>query len=158
LMNFNKIQETVEFIRSQVNFSPTVGIVAGSGLGDLSAAIDHAVTLSYDRIPHFPKSTVAGHAGKLIFGNMQQRPVVLMAGRFHDCGGYSMPEVTFPIRVMKGLGVDTLFLSNAAGAMNPNFQIGDIMLLKDHTNLFPEHPLRGSNDDRLGVRFPDMSV
>lgn len=129
----------------------------GSGLGDFTKVVDVVTEIPYTDIPHFPKSTVEGHAGKLIFGTIKGRQVVLMAGRFHYYEGYNMEEITFPVRVMKALGVETLIISNAAGGMNPSFQVGDIMLIRDHINLFPEHPLRGKNDDRLGTRFPDMS-
>lgn len=156
-MTFEKIQETAEFIKRNISLSPRYGIVLGSGLGGLTKAVTVEKELLYSEIPNFPQSTVAGHDGKLIFGSIGDKPVMMMAGRFHYYEGYSMEEVTFPIRVMKALGVSTMVLSNAAGGMNTDLQIGDIMLIRDHINLFPEHPLRGKNDERLGVRFPDMS-
>lgn len=154
---FDKIQETVSYIQSQTTVQPTTGIVLGSGLGGLIDVVDIISEIPYHHIPHFPVSTVEGHAGKLVFGKLGNQPVVLMAGRFHYYEGYSMEEVTFPIRVMKGLGVETVILSNAAGGMNELYQVGDIVIIKDCINLFPEHPLRGKNDERLGVRFLDMS-
>lgn len=137
--------------------APTVGIVLGSGLGSLADAMEEAYTVPYTDIPGFPRSTVQGHAGQLVFGKMEDKYVVMMCGRFHYYEGHNMATVTLPIRIMKALGVATLLLSNAAGAMNPIFEVGDIMLIRDHINLFPEHPLRGSNDERFGPRFPDMS-
>lgn len=154
---FDNIQETAAFIKERINHTPQIGIVLGSGLGGLIDEVETETEILYKDIPHFPVSTVKGHAGKLIFGTMHGKPVVMMAGRFHYYEGYTMQEVTFPIRVMKALGVETLVVSNAAGCMNVNFKVGDIMLIHDHINLFPEHPLRGPNDERLGVRFPDMS-
>lgn len=156
-MSFEQIQETASFIRSKIKNAPVAGIILGSGLGDLAKVVEAEVEIAYSEIPNFPHSTVEGHAGKLIFGTLKGRHVVLMAGRFHYYEGYTMQEVTFPVRVMKALGVETLFVSNAAGGMNPAFKVGDIMFIKDHINQFPEHPLRGQNDDRLGTRFPDMS-
>lgn len=156
-MLFKAIQETASFIQSRINHRPSVGIILGSGLGDLAKAVDIELELPYAAIPNFPKSTVEGHAGKLIFGKLNGKEVMMMAGRFHYYEGYNMQEVTFPVRVMKALGVDTLLVSNAAGGMNPAFKVGDIMFINDHINQFPEHPLRGKNDDRLGIRFPDMS-
>jgi purine-nucleoside phosphorylase len=156
-MLFEQIQETAAFIKTKISATPTVGIILGSGLGDLAHAVTVSVEIPYTAIPNFPESTVEGHAGKLIFGTLKGRDVVMMAGRFHYYEGYSMQQVTFPVRVMKALGVDTLMVSNAAGGMNPKFKVGDIMFIKDHVNQFPEHPLRGKNDTRLGTRFPDMS-
>lgn len=153
---FDRIQETTAYIQGQVQHKPTVGIILGSGLGDLSAQIKVDVELPYENIPHFPVSTVQGHAGKLLFGKSGEKDVMMMSGRFHYYEGYTMDAVTFPVRVMKALGVQTLMVSNAAGGMNREFKVGDIMLINDHINLFPEHPLRGPNDDRLGLRFPDM--
>lgn len=156
-MLFNKIEETTAFIRTRIKENPTIGIILGSGLGDLANALEIETTLPYSEIPNFPQSTVEGHAGKLLFGKLNGKNVIMMAGRFHYYEGYDMQEVTFPVRVMKALGVETLMVSNAAGGMNPNFKVGDIMLITDHINQFPEHPLRGKNDERLGTRFPDMS-
>ena len=154
---FDKIQETKQYIQSKYATTPTIGVVLGSGLGDLASKITVECELSYKDIPNFPVSTVEGHAGKLIFGQLGGKATVLMSGRFHYYEGYDMQQVTFPIRVMRALGVAHLFVSNAAGGMNKNYKVGDIVIIRDHINLFPEHPLRGKNDDRLGVRFPDMS-
>jgi purine-nucleoside phosphorylase len=154
---YDKIQATATFIQQKTTTKPTVGIILGSGLGGLIDIIEKETEIPYGDIPNFPVSTVEGHCGKLVFGNINGRQVMLMAGRFHYYEGYSMEEVTFPIRVMKALGVDTLILSNAAGGMNKSFKIGDLMIITDHVNQFPEHPLRGPNDERLGTRFPDMS-
>ena len=155
---YDKIQETAAFIRAKIDSKPTVGIILGSGLGGLIDLVKIEAAITYGDIPHFPVSTVKGHAGKLIFGKIGKQQVVMMGGRFHYYEGYSMEEITFPVRVMKALGVDTLIVSNAAGCMNKDWKIGDIMLINDHINLFPEHPLRGPNDERLGTRFPDMSA
>lgn len=151
-----KIKETAAFIKSKVNEIPTTAIILGTGLGELVNHIDITDELDYKTIPNFPVSTVKGHSGKLIFGNLGNKRVMAMQGRFHFYEGYNMQQVTFPVRVMKALGVNTLFVSNAAGGMNPEFKIGDIMIITDHVNLFPEHPLRGKNYDELGPRFPDM--
>jgi len=156
-MLYDLIQETAAFIQSRVNIKPTVGVILGSGLGSLAEMIENPIAIPYNEIPNFPQSTVEGHAGKLIFGQLNGKDAVLMAGRFHYYEGYDMQAVTFPVRVMKALGVSTLFVSNAAGGMNKDFKVGDIMFIKDHINQFPEHPLRGKNDARLGPRFPDMS-
>jgi purine-nucleoside phosphorylase len=154
---YEKIEETARFIKSKIKTAPTVGIVLGSGLGSLLDMVAVHTELSYSDIPHFPVSTVEGHAGKLVFGQLGGKEVVMMAGRFHYYEGYTMQEVTFPIRVMKAIGVETVVLSNAAGGMNTAYEVGDIVFIKDCINLFPEHPLRGKNDERLGVRFLDMS-
>lgn len=154
---FDKIQETAAFINTKITHAPKVGIILGSGLGGLTENISNDCVLRYTDIPNFPVSTVKGHGGELIFGKMGNCDVVLMSGRFHYYEGYDMDTVTFPVRVMKALGVDTLIVSNAAGGMNKNFRIGELMIITDHINQFPEHPLRGPNDDRLGTRFPDMS-
>jgi len=157
MLLFDKIQETTQFLQSKIKNAASIGIILGSGLGGLVELIDIEVTIHYKDIPHFPTSTVVGHDGKLVFGTIAGKQVVLMAGRFHYYEGYNMSEVTFPVRIMKALGVSSLIVSNAAGGTNPDFKIGDLMLIKDHINLFPEHPLRGKNDERLGVRFLDMS-
>ncbi|MEM8895495.1 MAG: purine-nucleoside phosphorylase [Bacteroidota bacterium] len=153
-----QIREAASYIQSQTNsFKPQAGIILGTGLGALvnDIAINHE--LPYDDIPHFPVSTVESHHGKLIFGSLSGRQVVVMQGRFHYYEGYSMQEVTFPVRVMKVLGVEALMVSNAAGGLNPSFQISDLMILNDHINLQPANPLTGPNLDELGGRFPDMS-
>lgn len=154
---FDRIQDAATYLKSKIDKTPTIGIILGSGLSGLEELVVSKQDIRYEDIPHFPSSTVKGHSGKLIFGKIGDKNVVLMAGRFHYYEGYSMEQVTFPVRVMKAMGVETLIVSNAAGGMNPDFKIGDIMLIKDHINLFPEHPLRGANDGRLGTRFPDMS-
>lgn len=154
---FDKIQETAAFLKGKINSTPQTGIILGSGLGGLVDLVTPEIEISYADIPHFPVSTVQGHRGKLVFGKLGGKEVVLMAGRFHYYEGYDMQAVTFPVRVMHALGVKNLIVSNAAGGMNRSFKIGDIMIINDHINLFPEHPLRGPNDERLGVRFPDMS-
>ncbi len=135
--------------------SPTTAIILGTGLGQLASEITDKYEFPYTDIPNFPVSTVEGHSGKLIFGKLGSKDIMAMQGRFHFYEGYSMKEVTFPVRVMYELGIRTLFVSNAAGGMNPQFSIGDLMIITDHINLFPEHPLRGKNFP-TGPRFPDM--
>lgn len=152
-----KIKETASYLQNRMQYLPKVAIVLGTGLGELATQITDRQEIPYQEIPNFPVSTVEGHSGKLIIGKLGRTKVFAMQGRFHYYEGYSMKEVTFPIRVMKELGVETLLLSNAAGGMNPDFEIGELMIIRDHINLFPEHPLRGKNFDELGVRFPDMS-
>ncbi|MEZ4766392.1 MAG: purine-nucleoside phosphorylase [Calditrichia bacterium] len=152
-----KIEETVAFIRQRTQLDPKIGIVLGTGLGDLVNEIDQEAVISYEDIPHFPVSTVEYHAGKLIFGKIGGRRVVTMQGRFHYYEGYTMQEITYPIRVMKMMGVNTLLISNACGGMNPQFRKGDLMLMDDHINLLGDNPLIGVNDDEFGPRFPDMS-
>lgn len=155
-MRFEKAEETISFIRSKTNFDPEFGLILGTGLGDLSDDINPVQVFDYAEIPHFPISTVESHKGKLIFGYLAGRKVVAMAGRFHYYEGYAAAEVTFPVIVMKKLGVVRLFISNAAGSVNPDIYAGDLVLIRDHINLTPDNPLRGLNDDRLGPRFPDM--
>jgi purine-nucleoside phosphorylase len=152
-----KIIKTADFLRSKGFTDPEAGIVLGTGLGGLTTEIDNQIEVSYASIPDFPVSTVKGHAGKLIFGDFGGKKVVAMKGRFHYYEGYGSEQVTFPIRVMKELGIRALFLSNAAGGVNPSFRIGDIMIINDHICLV-DNPLVGPNDDRIGPRFPDMSV
>ncbi|MGN1262942.1 MAG: purine-nucleoside phosphorylase, partial [Prevotella sp.] len=135
--------------------SPKTAIILGTGLGQLASEITDTYEFSYSDIPNFPVSTVEGHSGKLIFGKLGNKDIMAMQGRFHYYEGYSMKEVTFPIRVMYELGIETLFVSNASGGMNPEFKIGDLMIITDHINFFPEHPLRGKNFP-TGPRFPDM--
>lgn len=154
---YDQIQATSAFLLQRIKSHPQVGIILGSGLGDLVHSVAVESEIPYTDIPGFPQSTVKGHAGKLVFGKLGGKDIIMLAGRFHYYEGYDMKEVTFPVRVMKALGVDTLIVSNAAGGMNSQFRVGDIMMITDHINLFPEHPLRGSNDERLGTRFPDMS-
>lgn len=150
-----KIQETAAFIKERMPSSPTTAIVLGTGLGRLVDEISIDVEINYSDIPNFPVSTVEGHKGRLIFGKLGGKDIMAMQGRFHFYEGYDMKQVTFPIRVMRELGIKTLFVSNAAGGMNPDFKIGDLMIIRDHINLFPEHPLHGKNIP-YGPRFPDM--
>ncbi|NDW08533.1 purine-nucleoside phosphorylase [Dysgonomonas sp. 520] len=152
-----KIQQTADYIKSKITVIPNYAIILGTGLGELVNVITEKKEIPYEEIPNFPVSTVEGHSGKLIFGKLGGKDVLAMQGRFHYYEGYNMKEVTFPVRVFKALGIDYLFVSNAAGGMNSSFEIGDIMLIEDHINLFPEHPLRGKNFNELGTRFPDMS-
>lgn len=152
-----KIKQAADYIKAQVAELPKVGIILGTGLGELVNHIDIAKEIPYSEIPEMPVSTVEGHSGKLIFGNLGGRYVMAMQGRFHYYEGYDMKQVTFPVRVMKALGVETLFVSNAAGGMNKDFKVGDIMIITDHINLFPENPLRGKNYEELGTRFPAMT-
>lgn len=151
-----KIQTTADYIKSKIKNEPEVGIILGTGLGGLATKIEVEIELEYTEIPNFPISTVEGHSGKLIFGKLGGKNVVAMKGRFHFYEGYSMDQVTFPVRVMKFLGVKTLFVSNASGGMNPEFEIGELMIINDHINLLP-NPLIGTNINELGPRFPDMS-
>ncbi|HSQ44276.1 MAG TPA: purine-nucleoside phosphorylase [Ginsengibacter sp.] len=152
-----KINEAVDFIKSKYKIKPLVGIVLGSGLGNFSEEINIEFEIGYNEIPHFPVSTVEGHSGKLIFGELSGKKVVAMAGRFHYYEGYSTQEVVFPIRVLKFLGIETLLISNAAGGTNINFSVGDLMVIKDHVSVLTVNPLVGKNDENFGPRFPDMS-
>ncbi len=152
-----QIEEAATFIRARTTVQPTVGIILGTGLGALAREIVCEAEIPYEQIPHFPLSTVESHAGKLIFGTLGGKSVVAMQGRFHYYEGYSMQQITFPVRVMKFLGVRSLLVSNACGGMNPQFRAGDIMIMEDHINLLGDNPLRGKNEDSLGPRFPDMS-
>ncbi|RDC62106.1 purine-nucleoside phosphorylase [Adhaeribacter pallidiroseus] len=153
-----QLQDATDFLIQQTNsFVPAYGIILGTGLGALVNEIDIQYSIPYDEIPHFPVSTVESHSGKLIFGQIADRPVVVMQGRFHYYEGYSMEQVVFPVRVMKMLGVQKLFVSNAAGGLNPEFNTSDLMVITDHINLQPTNPLIGPNKDILGPRFPDMS-
>ena len=152
-----KILETAKFIKSELPTIPEIAVILGTGLGELVHEISEKKEIRYETIPNFPVSTVEGHSGKLIFGKLGGKEVLAMQGRFHYYEGYTMKEVTFPIRVFQALGIQYLFVSNAAGGMNGSFDIGDIMLIDDHINTFPEHPLRGKNYKELGTRFPDMS-
>ena len=153
----NHIDETVRFIRTRTASSPEIGIILGTGLGALAKEIVPEVVIDYAEIPHFPVSTVESHHGKLIFGTLAGKKVVAMQGRFHAYEGYTLKQITFPVRVMKFLGVKTLLISNAAGALNTAYARGDIMLMSDHINLLGDNPLIGPNDETLGPRFPDMS-
>jgi purine-nucleoside phosphorylase len=152
------IRESVEYLKKKINdFEPEVGIVLGTGLGGLVKEIEVEYSVMYSSIPNFPISTLEFHSGKLIFGNLRGKKVVAMQGRLHYYEGYSMQQITFPIRVLRELGIKYLFVSNAAGSLNSEFKKGDLMIICDHINLQPESPLRGINDSDLGPRFPDMS-
>ncbi len=153
---FQKIKEATDYITDQTRYRPKIAIILGTGLSGLADEIEEAIHIPYGKIPNFPVSTVASHKGQLIIGLLGGQPVIAMAGRFHYYEGYSMKEVTFPVRVFQMMGVERLIVSNAAGGVNPDYTGGDIIILRDHINLFPENPLRGANDERLGVRFPDM--
>ena len=152
---YEKIQETASWLKQRMTTSPKTAIILGTGLGQLASEITDKYEFPYNEIPNFPVSTVEGHAGKLIFGKLGGKDIMAMEGRFHFYEGYDMKEVTFPERVMYELGIETLFVSNASGGMNPNFVVGDLMIIDDHINFFPEHPLRGKNFP-TGPRFPDM--
>ncbi|HFG0577387.1 purine-nucleoside phosphorylase [Flavobacterium psychrophilum] len=154
---WNLVQQTVNYIVGKTNFSPEYGVILGSGLGNFTDDINIEYILPYSEIPNFPVSTVEGHKGALVFGTIQGKKVVAMQGRFHFYEGYDMKQVTFPVRVMKYLGVEKLIVSNASGGVNPNYKVGSIILIKDHINMMPEHPLRGKNDERFGPRFVNMS-
>jgi purine-nucleoside phosphorylase len=153
----SEIKTTADFLRNKGITDPEIGIILGSGLGKMVNDIEISQVISYDEIPNFPVATVEFHHGKLIYGKLGGRQVLAMQGRFHYYEGYSMQQITFPVRVMKQLGIRYLLLSNAAGAMNLNFKKGSLMLIEDHINFLPENPLRGRNDEKLGPRFPDMS-
>ena len=154
---WEQVQETVSFIKEKTNFTPEYGVILGSGLGSFTDDIQIEFTLPYTEIPNFPVSTVQGHKGALVFGTIGAKKVVAMQGRFHYYEGYDMKQVTFPVRVMKYLGVEKLIVSNASGGVNSNYEVGSIVILKDHINMMPEHPLRGKNDERFGPRFVNMS-
>ena len=151
-----KIKESAEFLQNKTNYNPEVGIILGTGLGGLVNEIEIEHSISYEDIPNFPLSTVEGHTGRLIFGKLGGKQVVAMQGRFHFYEGYTMEKVTFPVRVMKLIGIKNLIVSNASGGVNPNYAVGDLMILEDHINLIP-NPLIGHNIAELGPRFPDMS-
>ena len=155
---WEKVQETVNYIRETTDFRPEYGVILGSGLGSFTDDMDIKFVLPYAEIPNFPVSTVEGHAGALVFGTIGKKNVVAMQGRFHYYEGYNMQEVTFPVRVMKYAGVEKLIVSNASGGVNPHYKVGSIVVIKDHINLLPEHPLRGKNDFRFGPRFVNMSA
>ncbi len=152
-----KIKQTTNFIKQHVSFNPEIGIILGTGLGQLAEKITIEHSMEYSEIPNFPVSTVEGHQGRLIFGILGGKKVVALQGRFHYYEGYSMDEVTFPVRVLKFLGISYLLVSNASGGLNPAYKIGDLMVITDHINLFPTNPLIGKNINELGPRFPDMS-
>ncbi len=153
----SKIEESLLYIRNLTRLEPQLGVILGSGLGDFVKEISIEAEIPYGDLPHFPVSTVSGHEGKLIFGHISGKAVVAMQGRFHYYEGYPISQVIYPIRVLKALGVETLFLSNASGGVNPSFEVGDLMIITDHINLMGTNPLIGPNDENLGPRFPDMS-
>jgi purine-nucleoside phosphorylase len=155
---FERIKAAAGVVRTRTSLKPGVGIILGTGLGALAEEIDVEASIPYEEIPGFPLSTVETHAGRLLLGRLGQRPVVAMQGRFHRYEGYGLADVTFPVRVLRALGATTLVVSNACGGMNPLWGPGDLVLLSDHINLLGDNPLVGSNDERLGARFPDMSA
>jgi purine-nucleoside phosphorylase len=155
-MLYDQIQEAAAAIRARWARAPRVGIILGTGLGALAEDIAADLSIPYEEVPHFPRSTVESHAGRLVCGTLAGKVVVAMEGRFHFYEGYTLQQVTFPVRVMKALGCDTLIVSNACGGLNPQYATGDIMVIEDHINLLGDNPLIGPNDDRLGDRFPDM--
>lgn len=152
-----KMKETIDYIRTKTKLEPEIGLILGSGLGGLAAEITGAISIPYKDIPNFPVSTVEGHAGQLVIGELQGKKVVAMQGRFHHYEGYSLKEVTYPVRVMQKLGVKTLLVTNAAGGVNTDFVPGDLMVIRDHINLMGDSPLIGPNLEEFGPRFPDMS-
>lgn len=152
-----KIKETVEYLETKIVEKPEIGIILGTGLGGLVNEIHVDCTIPYEFIPNFPVSTVEGHKGQLIFGSMNGKRIVAMQGRFHFYEGYTMQELTFPVNVMKFLGIKLLVLSNASGGVNPDFAVGDLMIIEDHINLMKNNPLIGPNEEEIGTRFPDMS-
>lgn len=154
---WEQVQETVDYIQNRTSFSPEYGVILGSGLGGFTDDMEIEFILPYNEIPNFPVSTVDGHKGALVFGTVNGKNVVAMQGRFHYYEGYTMKEVTFPVRVMKHLGVEKLVVSNASGGVNQNYKVGSIVIIKDHINFMPDHPLRGKNDLRFGPRFVNMS-
>lgn len=153
---YEKIKETARFLMDIGLDKPEIGIVLGTGLGGIVNMINIEKKIAYHDIPNFPVSTVSGHSGTLIYGDLSGKKVVAMQGRFHYYEGWEMSEVTFPIRVMKLLGIEKLMVSNACGGVNPEFKVGDVMIITDHINMMPEHPLRGENEERFGPRFVDM--
>ncbi|MFD1316897.1 purine-nucleoside phosphorylase [Namhaeicola litoreus] len=153
---YDKIQETVKFLHNNEIGHIDYGIIMGTGLGSLANILDNQKVIPYANIPHFPTSTVEGHSGNMIYGEIGDKKVLALQGRFHFYEGWTMEQVTYPVRVLKSLGLDKLILSNASGGVNSDFSVGDIMIISDHINLMPEHPLRGKNDNRFGSRFVDM--
>jgi purine-nucleoside phosphorylase len=158
LDQYDKITEATAFIRQRWNLAPKVSIILGSGLGGISGVLADAVTIPYDEIPHFARSTAHGHAGQLVCGLLAGVPVVVMEGRMHAYEGYPLQQITFPVRVMRRLGAELLVVTNACGGLNPQYRTGDLMVIEDHINLLGDNPLIGINDERLGPRFPDMSA
>ena len=158
LDQYDKITEAATFIRDRWSLEPRAAIILGSGLGGISGTLTDSVTIPYDEIPHFARSTAHGHAGQLVCGRLEGVPVVVMEGRMHAYEGYPLQQITFPVRVMKRLGADLLLVTNACGGLNPQYRTGDLMVIEDHINLLADNPLMGINDERLGPRFPDMSA
>ncbi|GAA0599489.1 purine-nucleoside phosphorylase [Virgibacillus siamensis] len=156
-MNLNDVKEAAAFLQENIERKPEIGLILGSGLGVLADEIENPVSIGYKYIPHFPESTVAGHKGQLVAGTLEGRQVIAMQGRFHYYEGYTMQQVTFPVRVMKALGIDSIIVTNAAGGINKTFNPGDLMLIDDHINNMGDNPLIGPNDNQMGDRFPDMS-
>jgi len=154
----DKIKAATDAIRQQWDVTPKVGLILGTGLGSLAEQIESAVAIDYEDIPHFPSSTATSHRGRLVCGLLKGVPIVAMEGRFHQYEGYSLKEITLPVRVMKALGAELMIVTQAVGGMNPLYEAGDLMIVDDHINLMGANPLVGINDDRLGVRFPDMSA
>ena len=157
MMNQMELKEATAFIQDKLEVKPTLGLILGSGLGVLGEEIENPVNIPYEEIPHFPVSTVSGHKGQLVVGTLEGKQVIAMQGRFHYYEGYSMTQVTFPVRVMKQLGIEAVIVTNAAGGVNETYNPGDLMIISDHLNNMGDNPLIGTNDDSLGVRFPDMS-
>lgn len=157
LTSLEMVRESTAFLQEKIKETPVIGCILGSGLGDLADQVEDRIAIPYDTIPHFPTSTVEGHAGQLVFGRLEGKPVVMMQGRFHYYEGYTMQQVTYPVRVMKTLGVEQLIVTNACGGLNKSFHAGGLMLIKDHLNLTGDNPLIGHNVDEWGPRFPDMS-
>ncbi len=157
MLNSTQVKEAVAYIQSKTNIIPEIGAILGSGLGFLADGLENAVVIPYEEIPHFPHSTIAGHEGSLVIGEFEGKKSVFMKGRVHYYEGYDMSEVVFPLRVMYALGARTFVITNAAGAIHPDFKVGDMMVIEDHINLLGNHPLRGPNDENFGPRFPDMS-
>ncbi|WP_097025745.1 purine-nucleoside phosphorylase [Clostridium peptidivorans] len=157
-MNLEKVIESVNFVKSKINISPEIGIILGSGLGDLAEKVENKVIVKYEDIPNMPKSTVAGHAGQYVFGKLSGKDVVMMQGRIHYYEGHPMEIIALPIHIMKFLGIKTLVVTNAAGGVNTNFNPGDLMIIEDHINFVLNNPLIGKNEEQIGPRFPDMSM
>lgn len=157
-MKFNeKVQQTKDYLLSQIDQLPSIGLVLGSGLGILADEIENPIYIPYNEIPHFPASTVTGHAGRMVIGDLKGKRVIAMQGRFHYYEGHSLEAVTYPIRIMQAIGVQQIIVTNAAGGINPNFKPGDLMIIQDHINLTSQNPLIGPNEEEFGERFPDMS-
>lgn len=153
---WNQVQEAAEYVRSRWSGTPRVGLILGTGLGGLAEQIQQEAQIDYEEIPHFPRSTVQSHAGRLVCGTLSGTPIVAMEGRLHYYEGYSLKQVTFPVRVMRALGAEILLVTNAAGGINPQLDLADVVVMEDHINFMPDSPLRGVNDDRLGPRWPDL--